>query len=353
MTGVGKGTARRARAGGGRRMAVGTLVAAVALAGCAGGGSRITKESASRSATTTAGSATSGRGDNFAKDDPDFDPELRSFYDQFLSTTDAHRTPANPAATHDSGLADLAAQPVVAAMDAWRATNESYGDGFQRVISITSTPNILDIAVDGALVTIRDCTEVVRRDRAGQASTTFATQVATVANHGGTYQVIAFDTVHDGRADTPGYGCIPRTMAGVASDTVKAMIDAFSAARAHPASGLPAALDALLASPLKEKLSAALSEQAAKNLAVTSPYDMKLTVLGIDPRALGKDVAVVSACITYPAGLGLRELDSGKVIREVLPAGAQSRLVYEVRPAGQGLGPTVFASVSEELSTRC
>ena len=136
-----------------------------------------------------------------------------------------------------------------------------------------------------------------------------------------------------------------------AADAVEITLKEFSAAQANPRAGLPPALAAVLSGPLEAELVSSLAEQTSKNVSTTSPTTNVVTTLGLDPRLPGV-VAVVAACITYPTGLVVRELSSGKVLRETFPAGTQHRITYAVR-LGDSTGPAVYKLISEDLRTTC
>ena len=324
-------------------------VVAFALAGCSRGGD-LSAESPAGPSTTGGGGA--ALGDPFDRSDPEFDEELLSFYNEFHSAADAHRIPTDFTREYGSGLEELADPPVVAYYDAWRAANEAHGDGFQRVKSFFTSSNVLSVDVDGARATIRDCTREDRILIDGADITDWVTRVVTVANHGGLYRAAALEIVHQGALATPGYACIPRSMADTASDVVRATIDGFAAGQADPAKGLPPALDKVVVDPLQRELASALAEQAAGGMAVTSPTQVSLRVLGLDRRGLGKRVAVVAACIAYPEGLALRDLRSKRVTREVFPAGTVNKVDYAVRLDGPD-GPVAFAIMGEERARSC
>lgn len=334
-------------------MGAGLVVLAV-LSGCAGDGDGPTKDVAASDAGgapgTTAASGAPGDVGGGDKLEPEFEAELLMVYSNFLSASDLHRIPDG--STSESGLADLAAPSVVAIYDAWRATNESYGEGFQRVRSFRSDRNVLGIDVAGPQMTIRDCTQETRELIGGSDVTDYVTRVVTVADEGSAYRVVKVDVRHQGDLFAPGYACIPDQAAAKATATAEEALEGFIAAQGDPRRGLAAPVDAVVAGQLEEKWKASLAEQAAKNYAIAAPYDMKLTVLGLDRRLLARLGAVVSACITYAEGLDLRELSSGKVVREVLPDGTQTKLVVAVRLEEAG-GPVVFADISEDLSTKC
>jgi len=307
--------------------------------------SSVTRESA----TAEVGTGTSG--DIFDDDEPEFESSLHLFYNEFLYAGDLHRTADFAALEYGSGLEELATPPVVAEYEAWRAANEAHGDGFQRVSAIRSAPNILGFEVDGAKLTLRDCTAETREMATGQELIHYVTRVVEVANFDGLYRVTAADVQHEGLIDSPGYGCIPDQMGKQASDTVGTVLKEFFAAQANPRSGLPAALDAVVAGKLQTELVSSLAEQTAENLSITSPTDVTLTVLGLDPRGVGL-VAVVSACVTFPDGIVLRRLSTGEVLREAFPAGTQHKLEYAIRLNDSG-GPAAYAVVSQQLSATC
>lgn len=305
----------------------------------------------SRREAATGGQVTERPGDPFDPNEPEFEDALRSFYQEFLHATDVHRVPDDLAREYGSGLADLAEPPVVARYDAWRAANEALAaDDFRRVTGFRSFANILDIGVDGAKVTIRDCTD--EKEVAGiHEVNSYVTRVVQVGSFGGLYRVTDVDVQHEGRIDSPGYGCIPGPMAKKAADTVRTVVNEFRAAQADPRAGLPPALDAVVAGDLEAELVSSLAEQAAQSVSITSPSDAELTVLGLDPRLLG-EVAVVSACITYPDGVVLRKLPSGEVLRDALRSGAQSKVTYAVRLNDVG-GPVAYSILSDETPTKC
>lgn len=327
-----------------------------AVAGCGGDGGQLTQEpAASPSTLTTADGPSTDRpeavfADDFEVDDPQFEAALRSFYGEYLASVDAHRTPDEFILEYGSGLEALASPTVVAGYAAWRAANEAHGDGFQRVAGVQSLAYVTGIEVDGARVTIEDCTNEIRTMVSGQEVSAYVTRVVQVANEGGLYRVVAEEVVHEGMIDSPGYGCVPAAMAENASEATEAMLAGLRGAQADPRGGLPAASAAVLAEPLESELVGSLAEQAAEGASFTSPTEVALTVEGIDPRGLGL-VVVVSACVTYPEGLVQRDL-SGVDVREVFAPGTRQEVVVAVR-MNELDGPVVFMIVSEAVPTSC
>lgn len=333
---------------GARRIVTAVCAAAVVLAGVLWWSNR--DSSVTRASKTTAPDAGAPR-EAFDDKKPEFEAELRSFYNEFLHASDLHRTPDASARELGSGLADLAEPAVVAHYDAWRATNEAYGNGFQRVTEMSSTPNIVNFKVDGTQLTIRDCTAETRVMISKQQITHYVTRVVQVVSRGGLYRVASMRVEHEGLLESPGYGCIPNRMGKQATDAVETTLREFAAAQANPRPGLPPTLAAVVSGPLEAKLVSSLAEQTTRNISITSPAQRVVTTLGLDPRLTGV-VAVVEACLTYPEGLVLRELSSGKVQREVFPAGSQHKITYAVRLGDPG-GPAVYSVIDDDLPTKC
>lgn len=326
------------------RRVVALLGALALLGGCSDGGG-VSTEAASPSTTVA------GAGDDFDAGEPEFEQALRSFYNEFNQAADAHRVPDDFIRQYGSGLEEMAEPAVVAYFDQWRATNDSYGESFPRAVRFVSGANILSIDVQATVVTIRDCTRETRTMVTGQEVPAYVTRTLTVSNHGGLYKVATLSVDHEGRFDSPGYGCIPHPMAEEAKEVARVVAEGFTAAQADPTKGLPAALDDVVADPLRQELAASLAEQAGQGLVIASPTDVSLRVLGLDPRGAGREVAVVTACIAYPEGLDLRD-PSGRVTRQVFPPGTANKVDYAVR-LDHVDGPAAHAVVREERAPSC
>ena len=303
------------------------------------------------SSPVAASAGVQGRaGDPFDQNQPEFEDVLRLFYQDFLNAGDLHRTPDEFAFEYGSGLADVAEPQVVAEYDAWRTANEAHGDSFQRVDRITSVANIADIKVHGDKVTIRDCTDEREGSEVDEVPR-YVTRVVEVGNFGGLYRVTDVDVLHEGRIDSPGYGCIPEPMGKEGADTVTTVVKEYAVAQVDPRKGLHPALDAVVAGDLQADLASSLTEQSSQNISINTPTEAEVSVLGHDPRGLGI-VAVVAACITYPDGVFLRNLSSGEVIREALRPGTQTKVTYAVR-LNDVDGPVAYSVVAEEMKTTC
>lgn len=334
---------------GGWRALVTGLVAAVVLAGCSGDENTLTQPGASEEPGSSAQrGAEEVAGEGFDVDDPDGEAALD---DEFLLASDLHRTPDDDSAEYGSGLEELASPAVVAEADAWRSANEAHGDSYERVVSLYSEANITGIEVDGAVATIEDCTAQTSLMTTGQEITEYLTQEVRVANEGGRYRVVGLEVVHEGRLDSPGYSCVPDWMAGQAKASAETAWSGFLAAQGNPRAGLAPEVVAVLAEPLKGELVSSLADQVGEGASFTSPVDLELTPLGVDPRGLGL-VVPVSVCVTYPEGLVQRELSSGDELRQVFRPGTQGEVVLAVRMNGVD-GPEVFKIMSESLPGRC
>lgn len=333
-------------------LAMAVLVMIVA-AGCASSGRPTAGPVAAKGSSTAPKSVEADLADAFDKDDPALEADLRDFYAEFNDAGDRYRVPSEDEAEDFSDLGGLADQAVVDYYNAWRAENEAYAaDSPLRFASFASEANIASVEVDGRRATIRDCTLERRGARRGNVVAAYVTRVVTVANHGGTLRVAALDVAHEGRIDSPGYSCIPKALADRGVATVRDTIEAFTAARAAPTSSLPPALDKVVADPLQGELAASLAEQAAKGASITSPAKLDLRAVGLDPRGLGRQVAVVTACITYAEGVQVREQSTRKVVREVFPAGTVNKVDYAVR-LDDADEPVTIGVLREKTSTAC
>ncbi len=215
------------------------LVAMVMVAGCGGGENTLTQEQGPPSGAGGSSPAGAGEiaGDAIDVDDPEFEAALRSFYDEYLLASDLHRTPDQEVAELGSGLAELASPSVVAEADAWRAANEAHGSGLQRVESLFSVANIVDIAVEGDRVTIEDCTAETATMITGQDIEAYVRRSAQVVHDAGRYRVVETEVAHEGQIDSPGYGCVPEAMAEQARGAVEAMVAGVGSAQADPGWG--------------------------------------------------------------------------------------------------------------------
>lgn len=321
-----------------------TLTVLAGVVGCRRDRSDLT--GAGTTDTTASPAAGADLRDPFPQGDPELDASLRDFYFQLLQAIDEHRTASVAPAT---GLQDLAVPAVIAQVEAQRQANLAFGDGFQRVTKVRSTPSVLGVDVAGPRATIRDCTIEQRTFKTGQTVTSYVTRTAQVANHGGTFRATAVEVPHDGTIGAPGYGCATKRMAQEAERTVRTILDRFADARRQPKAGFPAALDAVTEGALQDQLQRSLAEQAAQGLVISSPAQVTVTVLGIDPRLLGT-VAVAAACIAYPEGLASE--GAGGARRQILPAGSRSRIEYAVRVAA-GQEPVGVRIVAEDLQASC
>lgn len=329
-------------------LAVAVAAAASLGAGCSDGDD-ISAEAPAAAGRQEARSTTATTGDDFDTQDPEFEEELRSFYDEFLFAADRHRTPDDSVLEYGSGLDALASPAVVEQFDAWRAANEALGDSFARVMAIQSAANITDIAADGGVVVITDCTLETGEMGNGQSIAHYVSQVVDVVNDDGFYTVTAVERRHEGDIGSPGYGCIPERLAEEAESAVQTMLDELGALQNDPRQGFPAALDAVVDGELEAELHASFEDQIAENVAVAPP-SVSVEVLGLDPRGLGR-VAAVSACLRYPDGLAARDLSSGAE-REVFPPGTEHEAVYAVR-LDETADAVVVSVIDEDLGTTC
>ena len=327
-----------------RRVAVVLALVTLATVACSGGdGSPVTDP-----VDGAAGAPGGGQAGPFD------DAEVRAFYDRFNRVADDHRVPPNASVGQaGSGLAEIAEPAVVAYYDHWRAQNEQYApDSPLRMAWFRSYPNISSITANGDTVTIADCTLEVRERNGGQELEAYVTRQLTVARRGDDFRATALDVRHEGRIDSPGYSCIPEAMAAKATDVARAVAEGWVAAQADPARGVTRALDTVVTDPLQQEMAGSLAEQADRKVAITSPTQVTLRVLGLDPRGAGVEVAVVTACIAYPEGLDLRELPSQKVVRQVFPPGTVNKLDYAVR-LDHAEGPAAYDVVREERAPSC
>ncbi len=208
-----------------------------AVAGCRGDRSDLTEPAAKGPVAPVA--AGPDFRDPFPSGDPKLVDSLGGFYSQLLRALDEHVTaPAAPR----SGLEGLAVPAVVARVEAERQANVAFGQGFQRVTKLASTPSILGVDVAGPRATIRDCTIEQRTYVTGQTITSYVTRTVQVANHGGTFRAAAVEVPHDGTIGAAGYGCATRRMVEDAERTARTIVDLFAQARRRPAAGFPAAL---------------------------------------------------------------------------------------------------------------
>ncbi len=327
------------------------LVAAVVLAGCSGDENTLTQAGPSQEP------GSSVPGEPFDVDDPELEAALAAFFEEFLAAWDRHRTPGQGAGPAASGLAELASPAVVAEADAWRAANEALGESFERVVSVESTANIVDVAVEGPVASIEDCTAEVETWAPGSSGIptvleTYGTRAVEVSRREGDLMVEEVEITHAGRIDSPGYACVPEDLAEQAEVVVEEMLGGLRALQADPRGGVGEDLAALMADPFESEITSSLAEQAELGYAITSPTDQDVAAMGIDPRGLGSPVVVVRACATYPEGLVLSELASGAVLRQVFPPGAGDEVLYAVRMDATD-GPEVYELVSETLPTQC
>lgn len=209
------------------------------VAGCGGGENTLTQDQGPPSGAGESSSEVSGEiaGDAIDVDHPEFEAALRSFYDEYLLASDLHRTPDQEVAELGSGLAEVASPSVVAEADAWRAANEAHGSGFQRVKSLFSGANIVDIAVVGDRATIEDCTAETATMVTGQDIEAYVSRSAQVVHEAGRYRVVDTEVAHEGQIDSPGYGCVSEAMAEQARAAVETMVAGVGSAQADPRVG--------------------------------------------------------------------------------------------------------------------
>ncbi len=224
------------------------------------------------------------------------------------------------------------------------------------MVALDSSANITGIEAGDGGARITDCTLEVETWVPGESFgispqvRAYVSRVVEVSDEGQRLRVEAIEVAHEGKIDSPGYGCVPEEMATQARTTVEEVLAELRVAQADPRVGLEA-LATEVADPWEAELASALAEQADLGYAITSPTEATLEVEGLDPRGLGT-VVVVTACVAYPEGLVLQELGSGQVVREVFPPGTRDEMVLAVRLNGVD-GPEVFGVVSEELPARC
>lgn len=259
------------------------------VAGCGGGENTLTQDQGPPSGAGESSSEVSGEiaGDAIDVDHPEFEAALRSFYDEYLLASDLHRTPDQEVAELGSGLAEVASPSVVAEADAWRAANEAHGSGFQRVKSLFSGANIVDIAVVGDRATIEDCTAETATMVTGQDIEAYVSRSAQVVHEAGRYRVVDTEVAHEGQIDSPGYGCVSEAMAEQARAAVETMVAGVGSAQADPRVGVAGPLAAVVAEPSESELAAALAEQVGEGYSITSPRQAALEVEGLAPACSG------------------------------------------------------------------